>query len=234
MRRGYLAYDETRDDYRPGVLVVPDWDGIGPYEEWRAKLLAQLGYVAFVADTYGSDIPQGPSMPLSQREQLFSYLVSNRADYRARMSAGLTQLRQARYVNGSQLGAIGYCLGGAGVIELARGWPNGTDGLLGVAAFHGVPYTSNGTKATAGNPIRIVEFLGANDVGFTPTDLEAFAAEMNAANVTWEVDLFGQAAHAFTAPNLAVSGGTINGLTVGVWNGEANMAQWSKQGALKD
>ena len=29
---------------RPVVVVIPDYDGIGPYEFWRANLLAQLGY----------------------------------------------------------------------------------------------------------------------------------------------------------------------------------------------
>ena len=29
---------------RPAVVVIPDYDGIGPYEFWRANLLAQLGY----------------------------------------------------------------------------------------------------------------------------------------------------------------------------------------------
>ncbi len=29
---------------RPAVVIIPDYDGIGPYELWRANLLAQLGY----------------------------------------------------------------------------------------------------------------------------------------------------------------------------------------------
>ena len=26
------------------VVIIPDYDGIGPYELWRANLLAQQGY----------------------------------------------------------------------------------------------------------------------------------------------------------------------------------------------
>ena len=29
---------------RPAVVIIPDYDGIGPYELWRARLLAQMGY----------------------------------------------------------------------------------------------------------------------------------------------------------------------------------------------
>lgn len=42
--QGYLAYDNTTMAQRPAVVIIPDYDGIGPYELWRANLLAQLGY----------------------------------------------------------------------------------------------------------------------------------------------------------------------------------------------
>ena len=42
--QGYLAYDNTTMVQRPAVVIIPDYDGIGPYELWRANLLAQLGY----------------------------------------------------------------------------------------------------------------------------------------------------------------------------------------------
>lgn len=42
--QGYFAYDNATVAERPAVVVIPDYDGIGPYELWRANLLAQLGY----------------------------------------------------------------------------------------------------------------------------------------------------------------------------------------------
>ncbi len=47
---GYLAYDESVQGKRPGVLVFHEWMGIQPYEKMRAEQLAKLGCVAFVAD----------------------------------------------------------------------------------------------------------------------------------------------------------------------------------------
>src|SRR5471030_2973872 len=50
---GFLAYDDSISGKRPGVLVVHQWLGLTDYEKMRAKMLAQLGYVAFCADIYG-------------------------------------------------------------------------------------------------------------------------------------------------------------------------------------
>lgn len=41
------------------------------------------------------------------------------------------QVKTLPVTNSSQIAAIGYCLGGSAIIELARAYPNGTDGLLG-------------------------------------------------------------------------------------------------------
>src|SRR6267142_2091600 len=51
--RGFLAYDETKTGRRPGVLVVHEAFGLGKPAMDRAKMLAELGYVAFAADMFG-------------------------------------------------------------------------------------------------------------------------------------------------------------------------------------
>ena len=51
--KGYLAYDEASKDKRPGVLVVHEWWGQNEYIRKRARMLAELGYVALALDMYG-------------------------------------------------------------------------------------------------------------------------------------------------------------------------------------
>src|SRR5579872_2394080 len=53
---GYLAYDDSVQGKRPGILVVHEWNGLGHYAKGRAEQLAKLGYVAFAADIYGKGI----------------------------------------------------------------------------------------------------------------------------------------------------------------------------------
>ena len=53
--RGYLVYDDARPGRRPGILVAHEWWGLNDYVKQRARMLAELGYVAFVLDMYGDD-----------------------------------------------------------------------------------------------------------------------------------------------------------------------------------
>ena len=49
----FIAYDDSSNGKRPGVLVIPEWWGLNDYPKMRAKMLAQLGYVAMAVDVYG-------------------------------------------------------------------------------------------------------------------------------------------------------------------------------------
>ena len=51
--KGYLAYDDGFSDKRPGILVVHEWWGHDEYARRRARMLAELGYVALAVDMYG-------------------------------------------------------------------------------------------------------------------------------------------------------------------------------------
>src|SRR4030081_1524654 len=51
--RGYLAADESAAGRRPGVLVFHEGPGLGEFAMARAKMLAELGYVALAADMFG-------------------------------------------------------------------------------------------------------------------------------------------------------------------------------------
>ena len=53
---GFLAWDESIDGQRPGVLVVHEWTGLNDYTKSRCRQLAELGYVAFAVDMYGKGI----------------------------------------------------------------------------------------------------------------------------------------------------------------------------------
>jgi dienelactone hydrolase len=50
---GYLAWDDSIKDKRPGILVAHTRRGIGDFVRERTRELAKLGYVAFAADFYG-------------------------------------------------------------------------------------------------------------------------------------------------------------------------------------
>ena len=51
--KGYLAYNDSIQGKRPGILVVHEWWGLNDYARQRARQLAELGYTALAVDMYG-------------------------------------------------------------------------------------------------------------------------------------------------------------------------------------
>ena len=52
---GHLYWDDAIQGKRPGVLVLHEWWGLNDYAKLRARMLAEMGYVAFAADMYGDN-----------------------------------------------------------------------------------------------------------------------------------------------------------------------------------
>ncbi|KAK9800194.1 hypothetical protein WJX73_007257 [Symbiochloris irregularis] len=231
---GYLAYDNSTLERRPAVAIIPDWDGIGPYEEWRAHLLATLGYTALVTDIYSTAVVQGPSLPIQQRQALSQQYSSNPDLYVARIQAALDTIRDLDVVDPTQIAVIGYCLGGSGIIQLHRSYPNGTDGVLGVAGFHaGIP-SKYVNEAVPNNPIRATFFNGYNDQGNDPVTVAEFQAALNATNATWSFEQLGQTVHAFTEPTMQIVATNTPQANSG-YNPISDVASWwALRGFLRD
>ena len=138
--RGFLAYDETKTGRRPGVLVVHEAFGLGKHAMDRAKMLVELGYVAFAADMFG-DRMQVTELP--KAIEIITDLLGNPPKLLARADAALEVLRQRPEVDAARLGGIGFCFGGSTVLQLAR---SGAD-LKGVVSFHGGLSTKAPAKA---------------------------------------------------------------------------------------
>lgn len=190
---GFLAYDDAVQGKRPGVLVVHEWMGLGPYAQRRAEQLAAMGYVAFAADIYGKGVRAKTTQEASKLSGQFR---NNRQELRGRAEAALDVLRQQPNVDPTKLAAIGYCFGGMTVLELARG---GSD-LAGVVSFHGALKTP--TPATHGSvKCKVLALHGADDPFVPPEEVAAFQKEMRDAGADWEFVSYGNAVHSFTNPD---------------------------------
>ena len=189
---GYLAYDDSFSGKRPGVLVVHQWLGLTDYEENRAVMLANLGYIAFCADIYGKGVrPQS----LKEAGTEATKYKTDRALLRWRVSAGLDELKKNPFVDKARVAAIGYCFGGTTVIELAR---SGAE-LNGIVSFHGgldSPTPADGRNIKC----KVLVCHGADDPFEKPEDLAAFEKEMRDAGVDWRLIKYGGAVHSFTQP----------------------------------
>ena len=167
-------------------------DRLGDYAKTRAKMLAELGYIAFAADIYGKGIR--PATPQEAATQAGIY-KNNPKLMRNRVRAGLDALRREPLCDPKRVAAIGYCFGGTCVLELAR---SGAD-VAGVVSFHGGLSTAN--PADAKN-IRgkVLVLHGGDDPHVSPKEVDAFETRCAAAGVDWQVVVYGGAVHAFTNP----------------------------------
>lgn len=189
---GVIVHDTAQTGRRPAVIIVHQWKGHGPYEASRARQLAELGYVAFIADIYGKGVRA--DTPEQARAQATQYR-GDRPLMRRRAAAALAHVRTLPQVDPAQIVAIGYCFGGGVVLELARG---GAD-LKGVVSFHGNLDTP--LPAAAGNiPARILVCHGAADKAVPMADVLKFHDEMTAAQADYQVLIYGGADHAFSDP----------------------------------
>jgi dienelactone hydrolase len=189
---GYLAYDDAIDGKRPGVLVVHEWWGLNDYAKRRAEMLAELGYVAFAADMYGDN---RVTKHAADAKGWMQQITSNVEGWRTRAMAGLDVLRQQPQTDAERLAAIGYCFGGATVMQMAYG---GAD-IDGVVSFHGslpAPPADLGSIAPS-----VLAAHGSAD-GFVPTEtVRAFEDGLARIGADWQLVTYGGARHGFTNPN---------------------------------
>ena len=188
--KGYVAYDDKIQGKRPGILVVHEAWGLGPHAMERARMLAELGYVALAADMYG-DRRQVTSM--ESMMEVIGDLRSNPAKLRARASAALEALRAHPQVDSNKIGGIGFCFGGTTVLELARGgYP-----VKAVVSFHGGLETAAPAEKGAVKT-KVLVCTGADDPMIPPDQVVAFEEEMRKAEADWQVIAYGNTVHSFT------------------------------------
>ena len=185
----YEGYYTSPIANAPLVLLIHDWDGLTDYEVQRAEMLSDLGYAVFAADLFGAGVRP---TEVKDKRQHTGALYNDREKMQSLLSGAL----ETAQLNGANINnaiAIGYCFGGAAVLELARA---GAD-LKGFVTFHGGLNTPAGQdySKTKGN---LLIFHGTADQAITMDELAKLGRELEEAGVSHEMISYGGAPHAFT------------------------------------
>jgi dienelactone hydrolase len=184
---GYLA-DGSNGRKTAGVLVAHEGGGMTEHPKERARMLAELGYVAFAMDTFGE--------PITSRDQAMSVISSlsnDLATLRTRARTALDLVKSQPNVDPKRTAAIGFCFGGTTVLELAR---SGAD-VGCVVGFHAglatiAPHDAKNVRC------KVMVCLGADDPIIPAEQRNAFVDEMRAGGVDYQMLVYGNAGHSFT------------------------------------
>lgn len=214
---GYVVYDENIEGKRPAVLVIHEWWGLNDYSKMRARELAKLGYIAMAIDMYGNgrrgDNPTDAgnlAMPFYKDPQMAKPFFD----------AALTKLKTYAQTDANKVAAIGYCFGGAQVLNLAR---MGED-LKGVVSFHGNLTVTVPDKNLLKAKILVCH---GNDDKFVPqTEVVQFKKQMDSISASYIFKGYDGATHAFTNPNATAVGQKFN-LPI-AYNAAADTASWNE------
>jgi len=180
-----------KSSQNPGILLLPAWLGIDNASKEIAQNLSKLGYTVFIADIYGEgNYPTNTSEAGKQA----GFYKKNYEAYQKRIQLALDQLIKSG-ANADNIVAIGYCFGGTGVLEAARGHLN----LKGVASFHG------GLGKDASRPAepitaKVLICHGADDPFVPKEEITAFQQEMRDTKADWQMIYYANAVHSFTNP----------------------------------
>lgn len=177
---------------RPGVLVVPAVFGMTDHSKNKARRIAELGYTVFIADLFGAgrsfdslETAMGAGGPLMADVPL----------WRSRLVAALEALRAQPDVDATRIGAIGFCFGGTGVLELACA---GED-LSAAISIHGDLKLSD-ARAIASVKPSILIATGADDPLVSDGDVAALQEHLRSGKGDWQICVYGNALHAFSDP----------------------------------
>ena len=210
-----VLYTPRWGSAKKAVIVVHEWWGLNDYARNRARQLADEGYAAIAVDMYGhGKVAEHPK----DATAFMNAALAEPEKMNARFNAAKAEVMALKGIE--QVFAIGYCFGGAIVLNQAR---MGND-LTGVASFHG----ALGTESPAQNgavKARVLVATGGADPMVPPEQVGALVTEMSKAGVDLTLMSFPGVLHSFTNPE-ATAKGKATGLPV-AYDKNADEQSWA-------
>lgn len=213
---GYVAYDSNATTKLPIVLIIHEWWGLNDYAKGRAKQLAELGYIAIAVDMYG-DGKMGNNP--DEAGKLAMPFYTNPGLAKSRFNAALSKIKTYSQADSTKIAAIGYCFGGAMVLNMARLGEQ----LKGVVSFHGnlvgVPADKNLLKAD------VLVCHGVDDQFVKPEEVATFKKQMDSIGANYTFKQYAGATHAFSNPEATAMGEKFK-IPI-AYNAAADAASWN-------
>lgn len=188
---GRVFHDPKHGDTQPGLLIAPAFAGPGPLEMQRAEELVTQGYTVLVVDYYGE------GRHTTERDIAASWmnaLNAERPELARRMNAALGALKALPNVDADRTAALGFCLGGKAVLDLARSGAD-TRAVIPIHGLFDAPPEVRAYKAA------VLVLHGWDDPLAQPDAFIGLTEELTEHCADWQTLAFGHTGHSFTNPN---------------------------------
>lgn len=190
---GYFCATES-SQLLPGIVVIHDAFGLSDRMRHIVERLAALGYAALAADVWG----EGKQLrDESMIRPTIGRFAGDRNEWMGRLKAAQAALLAQPATDRSKVALVGYCFGGASVLEYVRT----VGGIRGAVSFHGgLELVGKEWGATSAGA-KVLVLTGADDPAATASALLELQQNLTTAGIDWEVDIYSQTKHGFTNPD---------------------------------
>jgi carboxymethylenebutenolidase len=180
---GYLARPDG-EAARPAVVVIQEWWGLNEHIKDVTRRFAGEGYVALAPDLYHGQVTTEPD----EARKLVMEL--DMAEAVKEIQRALDYLQEQPYVQGPQVGIVGFCMGGGLVLQTALA----EDDLGAGVVFYGRPLEP---EQAAQVKAPILGLFGSEDGGIPVDAAQAMHAAFDEAGIENEIRVYEGAQHAF-------------------------------------
>jgi carboxymethylenebutenolidase len=178
---GYLARPES--GIGPGVVVVQEWWGLNDQIKGVADRFASEGFTTLAPDFYRGKATDEP-------DEAGKLLMALNIDQVAKDGRGAAKYLAAE--TGGKVGVIGFCMGGQLALLVGTAAPDDVRAVVDMYGIHPA-VKPDFTKMKAA----VLALFGGADHANPPEAREALAKELEAAGVSFTIDVYPKPGHAF-------------------------------------
>jgi carboxymethylenebutenolidase len=185
---GYIATPVDGSKSTSGIIVLQEWWGLVDQIKHTCDRFAEAGFTALAPDLY-----HGTTVPLTEPDEAAKEMMALKMESAAKdLSGAVDEL--IRRTGRSQVGVIGFCMGGGLALVLATQRP---DAVKAVVPAYGVIPWADARPDYSRLDAAVLGHAAELDDSFTPDAARALEAELRVLGKDVEFHHYPGAGHAF-------------------------------------
>ena len=173
----------------PALVVIHEWWGLNDWVKEQAQKLADQGYVTLAIDLYRGKVATTPE----EAHELMRGVPEDRA--RRDLLAAYDYLASQKNVKPTNIGSIGWCMGGGYSLDLALDQPK----LKACVINYG--HLATDESALKKINAAILGIFGGKDGGISSESVKQFEQKLKSLGKTVDIHIYPDAGHAFENSN---------------------------------